>query len=130
MSHQGIKISAERRLFLKYPLIRNRQRHFQPHVCGATDGERCPDRGANLLMSTLYVTSDHTQSRVFIKSIITQIKKAIKSTKRLPQITIGSHHFWQLSCFSFTLISPLMTINAKPSINIISIFDIKIKLLR
>ena len=81
-------------------------------------------------MGRLWVMDDYTQSRVFMKSIIAQITKAIKSTKRLPQIAIGSHHFLQLSCLSFALISPLMTINAKPSINIISIFDIKIKILR
>ena len=28
----------EAKIFLKYPHIRRRQRHFQPHGCGATDG--------------------------------------------------------------------------------------------
>ena len=118
----GYENQREVKIFLKYRHIRRRRRHFQPHGCGATDGVRYPD-GANLLMSTLHAKSAHTQSRVFIKSIITQTAKAI--IKRIPQITIGSHHFLRLSCFSFALINPLMTINAKPNINIISIPDIK-----
>ena len=33
--------------FIKYPHIRKRRRHFQPHGCDATDGVRYPDRGQN-----------------------------------------------------------------------------------
>lgn len=37
----GHENQREAKNFLKYPHIRRRRRHFQPHGCDATDGVRC-----------------------------------------------------------------------------------------
>ena len=40
----GDENQREAKIFIKYPHIRRRRQHFQPHGCGATDGERCLNR--------------------------------------------------------------------------------------